>query len=95
MMGRVAAPLRVMAARATAATAIALWVHTSTVRLSKRSAINPAQTPSSRVGRNCSAIAAPTANPLLWDRFRTNHPSAMVCIQVPMSDTIWPPKKSR
>ena len=45
---------------------------TSTIRLSKRSAMTPPHAPKSSVGRNWSTITRPTANPLLCDRSRTS-----------------------
>ena len=55
----------------------------------------PPHTPNSSVGRNCSAIASPTAKPLLCDRSSTSHSMAIVCIHVPHCETSWPEKNSR
>src|SRR3954454_19011140 len=79
----------------TATHAIATWVQSSTLRLSKRSAIAPPHTPKSMVGRNCSAMASPTRNPLLCDRCRTSQFSAIVCIHVPPCEMSWPVKNRR
>ena len=56
--------------------------------------MTPPQGASSRVGRNCIATTAPSAVPLPVSS-STNHAWAMLCIQVPLNDTIWLKKYSR
>jgi hypothetical protein len=91
--GEAAAPLSVSTASAVAVIPIAVCVQTRTVRLSKRSAMSPAQPEQQRGGN--------------WARWRSRPRDhccatggapaieAMVCIQVPISDTICPPKNNR
>ena len=56
-----------------------------------RSASTPAQAPKSSIGVNCSAVVTPTASALPVS-VSTSQSSPTVCIQVPLSDTIWPQK---
>src|SRR5829696_3441684 len=79
----------------TATAAIATCVQRSTFRLSKRSAIAPPHTPKSNVGRNWSAMASPTRNPLLCERCSTSQLRAIVCIHVPPCEMSWPVKNRR
>ncbi len=60
-------------------------------RFGTRSAISPPHAPKTSIGRNCSAVVTPTASPLPV-RERTNHISAIICIQLPDSETSWPAK---
>ena len=85
-------PPMVRAASTAANTAMRLWVHRRSRRLSKRSASTPLQAPNSRTGRNCRAVTKPRADPLLWVRRRTSHPWATACIHVPVMETSWPVK---
>ncbi len=85
------APPSVSASSASAGSAMPAWVAISSRRFGSRSASSPAQAPPSSIGANCRAAARPTATPL-WVSCRTSHVSAIVCIHVPLSDTIWPPK---
>jgi hypothetical protein len=59
--------------------------------LGTRSAIRPPQAPKTSIGRNWSAVVAPTAMPL-WVSERTSHISAIICIQLPDSETSCPVK---
>ena len=74
-----------------AGSAIAACVNMRRRRLSGRSAITPPQAPKSSIGVNCSAVVTPTASGLPVSE-RTSHSSPTVCIQVPLSETIWPTK---
>ena len=56
-----------------------------------RSASTPPQAPNSSIGRNCSAAVTPTSAPLPVS-WTISHISAMFCIQLPDSETIWPAK---
>ena len=47
-----------------------------------------------KVGMNCTATMNPTCVGLLVI-LSTSQPIATVCIQVPMSETSWPPKNRR
>jgi hypothetical protein len=84
-------PEAVSPQRASAGSAIRLWVTMSRDRLGRRSASKPPQAPNSRTGRNWSAEVTPTARPLPVSD-RTSHISATICIQLPLSETIWPAK---
>src|SRR4051812_93568 len=55
----------------------------------------PPHTPKRSVGRNWSAMASPTRNPLLCDRCRTSQLRAIVCIHVPPCEMSWPVKNRR
>ncbi len=59
-------------------------------RLSTRSAITPPYGPSSRIGVIWTATSSPSAVPESVS-VSSSQPWAMVCIQVPTSDTAWPP----
>ena len=63
-------------------------------RLSSRSATTPAYGPSSSVGSVCNATTSPIAVP---DEVSssTSQDWAIICIQVPASDTDWPANQSR
>jgi hypothetical protein len=50
--------------------------------------------PSTSTGANCSAVVMPTGRERLVSR-RTSQSWASCCIQVPLTDTSWPKKKSR
>ena len=63
-------------------------------RASNRSTITPANSPSTVNGRNWQSASTPTATGECVSS-RTTHAAAMFCIQVPLTDTIWPLKKSR
>ena len=78
----------------TASTAASVWVTSSTLRRSKRSAIVPPHSPKSSTGRNRNAKVAPTATPLSVS-VDTSQASAMVCIHEPMCETRSPAKYSR
>ena len=85
------APAETIAKRARAGNTISAWVTISNRRLSKRSASSPPQAPKRRIGRNCSAVVMPTMTPLPVNE-RTSQISATICIQLPDSETICPPK---
>ncbi len=74
-----------------AGSTIVAWVTISSPRLGTRSASSPPQAPNSSTGRNCSAEVTPTATPLSVSR-STSHISATICIQLPLSEMIWPAK---
>ncbi len=76
---------------ASAGSAIAVWVTASSLRFGQRSARTPPQAPKTRIGKNCSAEVTPTAIPLPVSS-RISHISATICIQLPLSETIWPAK---
>jgi hypothetical protein len=84
-------PAATIANRASAGSAITACVTISSRRLSKRSARRPPQAPKRRIGRNCSAVVMPTMTPLPVSE-RISQISATICIQLPESETIWPPK---
>ena len=88
------APVATRANIPSAKTAGTIWVITSVLRLSNRSAIRPPHSPNSSRGRNCRATVTPSATPLPV-RLSTSHPWATVCMPVPVSDTSWPAKNSR
>ena len=67
------------------------WVSRSSRRFGTRSAISPPQAPKISIGRNWSAVVIPTATPLPVSE-RTSHISAIICIQLPDSETSWPVK---
>ena len=84
-------PPAVSAQSISAGTAIAVWLTISSRRFANRSAITPPQAPKTRIGRNWSAEVTPTATPLPVSS-RISHISATICIQLPLSETIWPTK---
>ena len=47
--------------------------------------------PNNRIGSVCRATTSPTWNPE-WVRVNTSQDWAMLCIQVPMRDRLWPAK---
>ncbi len=63
----------------------------SSRRFGTRSAISPPQAPKISIGRNCSAVVVPTARPLPVSE-RISQISAIICIQLPDSETSWPVK---
>ena len=67
------------------------WVRSSSRRLGTRSAISPPQAPKTSIGRNCRAVVTPTATPLPVSA-RTSQISAIICIQLPDSETSCPVK---
>jgi hypothetical protein len=69
-------------------------VTTSRRRESNRSTITPATRPNARNGRNRQKASAPTAS-AEPDISMTSQARAMFCIQVPTSETTWPPKNRR
>ena len=76
-------PLNASAA-STADWAMAMYCTTmSSRRLSERSAIRPAQAPSTSTGANWQAASTPTAIPLLFVSFRTSRVSAIIVSQLP------------
>ena len=85
------APRAVRANRTVAGTAIPVWEIISSLRLSKRSASAPPIAPNRRIPENCRAVARPTATPEPVSS-RTSQSSATICIQLPASETTWPPK---
>ena len=85
------APVAVSAQSVSAGSTIAVCVTMSSRRFGKRSATTPPQAPRTSTGRNCSAAVTPTATPLPVSE-RINHISATICIQLPLSETIWPAK---
>ena len=66
----------------------------SVCRLGSASAMRPPNSPSTSTGRNVSAVVSPRTNGS-WVSWRTSQAWATCCIQVPTSDTSWPPKNSR
>ena len=55
-------------------------------RFGTRSATRPPHAPKISIGRNWSAVVTPTATPLPVSE-RTSHISAIICIQLPESET--------
>ena len=72
----------------TACVAIRVW------RLGRASAIRPPNRPRTMTGIHCIAATTPSRNgsPVSW---RISQPWATACIQVPTSETSWPPKNRR
>lgn len=66
----------------------------SSLRLSDRSAMSPAQAPSSSTGPNWQAVSRPTASPLPVI-FRTSSVWAIIVSQLPTWEMSWPLKKRR
>src|SRR3954463_13419519 len=62
--------------------------------LSARSTIAPAGSEKSRIGMDVATATSPTRKALLVSS-SASHPSAIVCIQVPMSDIVCPIRKIR
>ncbi len=87
-------PFDTSSAVASATTAAATLARMRIRRLSVRSAIVPAQAPSTRSGRNCNAttIPRPVESPVSCN---TIHPTAVVWTQVPMTESTCPTKKRR
>ena len=79
-----------MAARTSAAACVPITVR----RASSRSTSTPAKRPKTVNGRNWHRASTPTATGE-WVSWSTSHAAAMFCIHVPLTDTIWPAKKSR
>lgn len=75
-----------MTVRSRAWTAYSVWVHSSRVRRSYRSAMTPPHRPNSSTGANWSPATQPSAVPL-WVSVRTNQSSATPCMALPMLDT--------
>ena len=67
---------------------------TSSLRLSERSAMRPAQAPRNSTGPNWQAARMPTARPLSV-RCSTNNVIAIMVSQLPTCEMSWPPKNSR
>ena len=86
-----AEPLTARMKSSIAGTAMPVWVTISSLRLSKRSASDPPSAPNRRMPVNCSAVAIPTAKPESVS-VRISQSSATICIQLPASETICPPK---
>src|ERR671936_264851 len=59
-----------------------------------RSTSTPAYSDSSRIGNDCDAATSPTKNAFRVSS-NASQPSAIDCIHVPMSDSVWPDQKSR
>ena len=70
------------------------WVRYSTRLRSIRSANTPPIGPNRNIGRNLAALVRPSWVPL-WVRSSTRKDCAMLCIQVPATETSWPKKNSR
>ena len=70
------------------------WVQSISRWRSTRSAITPAQAPSTRMGRNSAAVTRPRATPLPV-RSNTSQVIATDCIHVPAWLMSWPPKNRR
>jgi hypothetical protein len=84
----------VSAASASAWSANAVCVATISRRLGSRSLITPPNTERKSIGRNWSALIAPSLKgELVSSRTSQDWPSD--CIQVPMSETNWLTQKSR
>ena len=77
-----------------ASTIAEAWVAITVRRASKRSTSTPAKRPNTVNGRNWQRASTPTATGECVSS-RTTHAAAMFCIHVPLTDTIWPLKKSR
>jgi hypothetical protein len=86
-----AAPELASAHSVSAGIAISACVTMSSRRLDTRSASSPPQAPATSIGTNCSAAVSPTTT-LLFVRRSTSHISATICIQLPLSEMIWPMK---
>src|ERR1022692_818334 len=87
-------PVRVSAASAKACTIDRVWVTMTTLRREKRSAAIPPSGPSANTAICEQNQAVPKSNSE-WVRRYTSQACATFCIQVPTSETIWPPIKSR
>jgi len=79
--------LKVSAARMKASTIIELWVMISIFRREMRSAMVPAKSENNHTGM---PLAKPTIPNMMGDPVRsyTRYPWAVVCIHVPMRETI-------
>src|SRR5712691_871491 len=74
--------------------ASAAWVAMSRRRLGTRSAMTPLGTESSRYGPHCSVLMSPSSSgEFVSDR--TSQAWATECIQVPIWEIVWAPKKAR
>ena len=77
------------------ASVIALvWVAISVRRFGRLSATIPPNRPKIMTGTNWAAATTPSMNGSLV-RVRTSQPWATACIQVPISEIIWPDQNSR
>jgi hypothetical protein len=87
-------PSSVSSARSVAVTMAAACVVITSRRGSRRSAKTPAKRPSTLNGMNWQRTRMPTAtgDPVSSS---TSHAIATFCIQVPVTEVIWPMKKSR
>ena len=85
------APVTVSSPSSSARDAAAIWVAISSLRVSKRSTTTPPSGPKKVTGRNWQAVTRPSSV-LLPVSCSTSQPWATVCIQVPASETAWPPK---
>ena len=94
--GMFASPAKVMTARATACTAMAVCVMTVNLQRLRWSANAPNHAPNSSMGTNWAAIAAPSSTPSQRGGARrlTSSAVATVCIQEPTWDTQSPAKNS-
>ena len=70
------------------------WVAISALRLGTASAIRPPNRPRTMTGIHWNAATTPSRNGSPVSS-RISQPWATVCIQVPTSDTSWPPKYRR
>ena len=90
----VTTPVTVRIPSSSASPAAAEPVQISVLRLSKRSAMRPPQGPINNTGSICRAMTMPRMAPLS-DSLSTSQACATLCIQVPLTETIWPKKKKR
>ena len=84
-------PVLASAHNVSAGIAISACVIISSLRFETRSASSPPHAPANSIGTNWSAAVRPTAT-LEFVSFKTSHISATICIQLPLSETIWPMK---
>src|SRR2546425_365683 len=87
-------PLHTSADRASAWTMSALWVPMMSRRLRTRSLMAPPTKENRSIGANCSVPIIPSLNGELVSS-STSHDWPTLCIQVPISETSWPPQKRR
>ena len=87
-------PENVSAASTSDCTMASVCVHTSTCRRSSRSTQTPAKGATRNVGIWPAKLTVPSSSAERVSRY-TSHDVAMRVIQVPMSEMVCPPKKSR
>src|SRR6185437_2045577 len=72
----------------------AIWPSLTRRSFSVRSATTPAWSEKRSTGNDPADATSPTMNGL-FESSNANQPCAIVCIQVPMSDVVWPAQKIR